>query len=70
MLVDLGRVCLSRRRMQAAGGSKSCVVVLLLFDAADLMPAGAAALEDSTAAWTLYIIISDRFSGDRRRSRC
>jgi hypothetical protein len=55
MLVDLGRVCLSRRRMHAAGGSKSCVVeeVVLLFDAAaaaDLLLAGAAALEDSTAA--------------------
>jgi len=27
MLVDLGRVCLRRRRMQAAGGSKSEEVV-------------------------------------------
>ena len=59
MLVDLGRVCLSRRRMHAAGGSKSCDVeeveeVVLLFDAAAaavdlLLLAGATALEDSTA---------------------
>ncbi len=55
MLVDLGRVCLSRRRMHAAGGSKSCdvdVEEVVLFDAAaavDLLLAGAT-LEDSTAA--------------------
>ena len=52
MLVDLGRVCLSRRRMHAAGGSKSCVVVVLFVAAAAdlLLAGGAAALEDSTTA--------------------
>lgn len=57
ILVDLGRVCLSKRRIHAAGGSKSCVVddveEVVLFvvtaAAADLLLAGTAALEDSMA---------------------
>ena len=60
MLVDLGRVCLSRRRMHAAGGSKSCVVVVLFVAAAAdlLLAGGAAALEDSTTAVDSLLLLS------------